>query len=905
MKILFSINYHTRPGQELFISGNYDKLGKWNPQKALKMAYSGGGNWTLNLDLKQNSKKLKYKYFVRDQHGNVLWEWGENRCIKLNKNDAKELYIYDAWLSPSKEEINLYNHSFRKIIFKANKSLKGNFSKAKKTIEFRIISPRISNDFQFCILGDHPNLGAWKKENAVLMQCAEEGQIWSASVRINKDFNSINYKYGLYNVVTQDFHYLEEGFDRSFKLPELESNSVHILKFDTGFRHPQGDWKGAGVSVPVFSLRGKESYGVGDFSDLIDFIDWAKATGMRMVQILPVNETIASHNWLDSYPYKSISVMALHPIYLNPEKMGILKDPQKMTDFRLRRDELNQLKFVDYPEVLKLKSAYYKELFDQEKDNFFDNKSYKEFYKENKDWLRPYAAFVYLRDQFGTADFRKWEKESKFNKNTVNRLCDRDASTWDDISIHFFIQYHLDKQLKEASLHARSNGILLKGDIPIGISPNSVEAWMEPHLFNLSGQAGAPPDDFAIKGQNWGFPTYRWDAMEKEHYGWWRNRLSKMEDYFDAYRIDHILGFFRIWEIPMHAVEGVLGYFNPSLPLSAEEIESYQLFFDYDRFVKPYIRDHIIDQSFGEYAFEVREKFLQKDDKGRYLLQDEFNTQAKVNKFFLNGIEEEELSGKGRKIRDGLFDLIANVIFLELGENSWHPRVLMTHTSSFRELDLNTKEQLLKIYNEFYYRRHNEFWYHKGMEKLPEIMSASNMLVCGEDLGMVPECVPPVMDRLNILSLEIQRMPKDPKKRFAHPADAPYLSVCTSSTHDMSTIRGWWEEDREQTQAFHNQMLGNGGLAPYFAEPWICRQIINQHLYSPAMWVTLPIQDYIAIDGHLRWNETQEEQINHPANVRHKWRYRMFQSIDDLKNADEFNKLLKEMIEKTGRNPAL
>ena len=145
------------------------------------------------------------------------------------------------------------------------------------------------------------------------------------------------------------------------------------------------------------------------------------------------------------------------------------------------------------------------------------------------------------------------------------------------ISIYYFIQFHLHLQLLEATNYARANGVVLKGDIPIGISRNSVEAWTEPHYFNLNGQAGAPPDDFSVNGQNWGFPTYNWEVMEQDDYSWWMKRFRKMSEYFDAYRIDHILGFFRIWEIPMHAVHGLLGQFVPSLPMSREEIESYGL----------------------------------------------------------------------------------------------------------------------------------------------------------------------------------------------------------------------------------------------------------------------------------------------------------------------------------------
>ncbi|KAA3625593.1 MAG: hypothetical protein DWQ02_21535 [Bacteroidetes bacterium] len=540
-------------------------------------------------------------------------------------------------------------------------------------------------------------------------------------------------------------------------------------------------------------------------------------------------------------------------------------------------------------------------LFDQEKESFFESEDYKKFFEANKSWLVPYAAFVYLREKNSSPEFRQWGKYSTYKKSAISKLCSPSSKAWDDIAIHYFIQYHLDKQMKEAAEYAREKGIVLKGDIPIGISPNSVEAWTEPHLFNLNAQAGAPPDDFAIKGQNWGFPTYNWQEMAQEDYSWWKNRLQKMADYFDAYRIDHILGFFRIWEIPLDAVEGTLGYFNPALPLTAHEISSYGIPFDYERMVKPYIRHHHLHGIFGIHTEEVIHKYLEADGYGTYRMKPGFDTQLKVNQHFLADKEEEDLSDKEKLIRDGLFQLIGNVLFIQTGEDEWHPRITLQSTSSFAELDGHIKHQLEELYVHYFYKRHDDFWYQKGMEKLPAIISASNMLVCGEDLGMVPDCVPPVMDHLGILTLEIQRMSKDPKVRFAHPADAPYLSVCTTSTHDMATIRGWWEEDRKLIQDFYNNELGNFGAAPFFAEPWVCEEMIVQHLYSPAMWVTIPIQDLMAIDGGFRWNETHLEQINDPSNVRHKWRFRMHQSIEELKKVDKFNDLLKSLVERSGR----
>lgn len=866
------------------------------------MDYTQNGWWQKSIELKGKNEGISYKYFLVEANGEILEEWGEARLIGPWSTPDKTQLIFDSWMWPSAEEQSLYSSAFRKTVMRSTSRIIGKESKAKQILEFRIRVPRLTKGFQICLLGDKNVLGSWDYSKAIKLNRKAASVEWSASVDLSKCKGTISYKYGIFDLAAKKVVTLEEGIDRKFTVPDIKEKGEHCLRIDTGFRFPLGKWKGSGVSVPVFSLKSQNSWGIGEFPDLIPFIDWAKNTGMKMVQILPVNETIALHNWLDSYPYKSISVVALHPIFLNPYKMGSLKDKKKESAYEKERKKLNKIESVDYPAVMALKSSYFKLLFDQEKERFFDSSAFKNFFKENKDWLIPYAAYAFLRDKMGTPDFREWGDFKNYDPVKIEKLSKKGSRSRDDIIIHYFIQYHLDKQLSSVTEHARNKGVVLKGDIPIGISPNSVEAWTEPELFNLNGQAGAPPDDFAIKGQNWGFPTYNWDVMAKRGFEWWKNRLQKMSTYFDAYRIDHILGFFRIWEIPMHAVEGILGAFNPCLPLSADEIRHQAVPFNYDRMVNPYIRQHFLNELFGENTQDVIKLFLEETSTNKYRLKEAFNTQQKVNAYFLNGKEEEDLDDKNRMLRTGLFDLISNVIFLELGDDQWHPRVNMHFTRSYQELDEFTKSQLDKIYNDFYYHRHNDFWHQKGMEKLPAIISASEMLVCGEDLGMVPDCVPPVMNQLNILTLEIQRMPKNPKLEFAHPSDAPYLSVCTSSTHDMPTVRGWWEGDRQVIQRFYNQQLGNLGEAPNYAEPWVCQQIVTQHLHSSAMWAVFPVQDILAIDGLLRWEDTHGEQINVPSNVRHKWKYRMHQSIEDLLNAHDFNHLVKTLINEGGRN---
>lgn len=902
MKITFIIHYLTHPGQNIFLCGSIKELGKWNTANALKLNFIGNGKWQLTLSLLTKNQDITYNYFVNDESNNVIWESGHPRLLEQSELCYPVLIETDNWRATSDEEKTMYTSAFSNVIMKSIHTYAPVVSYARQTQEFKINVPRLSSHLRIAILGNQQELGNWDINKPLLLSCSQNSPLWKCSLDIKSLVFPVEYKYGIYDTKKEALITLEAGKNRYIPAPQTDEDHFKLISYDEAFNYPMGKWKGAGVAVPVFSLRSKNSCGVGEFYDLLPFISWATQVGIKMVQLLPINETIASHNWLDSYPYKSISVMALHPIYMNLEKMGKLNNAEQMEAFEERRVELNIETHVNYLEVLKLKSHYYKLLYDQEKDHFFENKDYISFFTKNKEWLIPYAAFAYLRDKMNNPDFRQWAEHSSYDEIAIQKISSPSAKEWDDIAIHYFIQYHLDKQLKEISEYARKNGIVLKGDIPIGISPNSVDAWTEPHLFNFNGQAGAPPDDFAIKGQNWGFPTYNWEAMAREEYKWWKKRLHKMADYFDAYRIDHILGFFRIWEIPKDALDGLLGHFSPALPMTRQEIENYGIHFDYNRFTQPYIKHHIIQSLFWDQTEEVIEKYLINNNDGTYSLKKEFNSQLKVNQYFLSTNQEENLKNPEREIRDGLMELITNVLFLQTGKNEFHPRITLHNTSSFAELDDFTKSQLSKIYYQFYYQRHDDFWHHQAMNKLPQIIEASNMLVCGEDLGMVPHCVAPLMKQLNILSLEIQRMSKDPKQHFGHPANAPYLSVCSTSTHDMSTIRGWWEEDKVIIQEFYNKILGQQGQAPYYAEPEICIQIINQHLYSPAMWAVFPIQDLIAMDGNLRWDKTQLEQINNPSNVRHKWRFRMNQSIEELLNAKDFNQLVRNLIDTSGRN---
>lgn len=904
MKLTFSIQYHTTWGQNLYVCGNIAELGNWEVPKGIPMQLRQNGRWELNVDISDIPSTLEYKYFLKhEQDEDVQWEFGENRKLSIEDVQLSVIDFRDAWREWEGHGRTWFSDAFTKVLMYPDicNGAKEPIKPIANTIHrFQVYAPRVGREYVVCLIGDGDDLGNWDESKAIVMEGGEY-PLWTVDIKLNAHTNdALAYKYGIYDQKKKKIVSWESGENQWISPASNARQKRLLVKTDNLFRY-EHLWRGTGVALPVFSLRTQNSWGVGEFLDLKLLVDWAAETSQKLVQILPINDTIATHTWVDSYPYAAISVFALHPIYLNPSQVA-LQYKLKLSDrFEKNRIALNELIQIDYEAVLKLKSESFKWLYDQVKSIWLADKNYLEFFEENKSWLIPYAAFSYFRDRYGTPDFRKWEKFKEYDQEKIYAFCAPTQPHYDDIAIHYFIQYHLHLQLSEASNYAQAKGIVFKGDIPIGIYRHSVDAWVAPELYNMESQAGAPPDDFAVNGQNWGFPTYNWERMAQNGYQWWRERLTKMATYFHAYRIDHILGFFRIWEIPYDSVQGLLGQFNPALPIYLEELDARGIWFDYDRLCKPYIRQHFLHEYFGDLTESVKQLFLHEYHPGHFELKRGFQTQRQINEY-LNARDDMEGEIK-ETIRNGLFSLINEVIFLETPVSdgqAFSPRISMHGCRSYQELDGDMKHKLNELYNDYFFHRQEDFWKHQALTKLPPITQATRMLVCGEDLGMVPACVPSVMDELGILSLRIQRMPH--KGEFGVPSQALYMSVLSPSSHDMSTLRGWWEEDRDRSQRFFNHMLGYEGGAPYFLEPWVAQTIIRQHLDSPAMWAIFPLQDLMAMDDKIRWENTQEERINIPAIAQHYWRYRMHIGLEELLKADRFNELIRDLIRESGRD---
>lgn len=901
LTITFQIHYGTQWGQQLAIVGSLPELGNDELTGALRMHHQADGLWRISLPLKKSPASFTYRYVILDETtGEVQEEWGDPRKVRIPTQGAELLLLQDWWRTAGHADNAFYTAAFRDVVFRTVSPMAASASgDGNLRMRFRLAVPQSPADWQLAVTGNVPELGSWDPARPLLLGRSGFPD-WEGVAALNGRPALLEYKYGWYDPAAGKLVALEMGANRTFGGPVLQiPGGGTVVLTDEHYRWPGAPWKGAGVAIPVFSLRSEQSLGVGEFHDLKQMVDWAEITGLRMVQILPVNDTTANHTWTDSYPYSAITVFGLHPMFLHLDALPGIEKVISSEELAALKVELNAQPSVDYDTVIKYKFDLARKTFKATQATFLKSKAFKAFYAESKHWLDAYAVFSYLRDKYKNVDFRTWGKHAQCTPELLTTLCDPKAKEYSDVAFFFYLQFHLDAQLREATDYAREKGIVMKGDLPIGIYRHSVDAWFAPKLYHMDWQAGAPPDPFSATGQNWGFPTYNWEEMAKDGYGWWRQRMTQMSRYFDAYRIDHILGFFRIWQIPLEHVNGLLGVFNPVIPFSRQELQQRGIFFIEDRFCQPYITDAYLFDLFGVEGGVVRDQLLESNGDHTYRLKAQVATQRAIEAF----LAKPENAGLSH-LKEGLFQLTGDLLLIpaDAAHQAFHPRIDLMSTRSYQELPPDQQQRLRQLHDDFFFRRHEEFWRDRAMEKLPSLSKATNMLICGEDLGMVPACVPGVMHDLGILSLEIQRMSKNPQTEFLQERDIPYLSVVSPSTHDMSPIRAWWEEsERVQIRRFYHEELHMAGEPPFFCEPYVAEGIIKQHLHWPSMWAVFPLQDLLAMDGAIRRENPFEERINVPSNPNHYWRYRMHLTLEELKRAQHFNALLNHLLVQSGR----
>lgn len=890
MTVQFNIEYKAMFGEQIVVNIQTEE-----GELKLPLETTDGERWACDWGVESPEKSYTYYYSVEREGRAVKTEWLMiKHQLDVNARKAAVYTLYDHWKAMP-EDAFLYSSAFTDCInHQAPQEMKP--ETGSKIVRLIVRAPQLHDGERLGVLGADKALGAWDVQK-ILPMTQHTYNEWVADIdAAHLEGSHLEFKFVAFRNAKNELLW-ETSMNRTVDLPEMKAGELVSYELDQAF-FALYNRKLAGTLVPVFSLRTRKSAGIGDFGDLKTMIDFVASTGQKVLQLLPINDTTITHTWTDSYPYSCISVFAIHPQYADLHALPELKDAKARAEAEKTRAELNALDKIDYEKVNDFKINYLRQIFNQEGEKMMKTAEYKAFFQDTKQWLVPYAQYSYLRDKNGTADFNQWPDHQVWDEAERKALTDPKTAAYKNVAFFYFVQFVLDRQMQEAHEHAKAKGVILKGDIPIGVNRNGCDVWMEPKYFNLNGQAGAPPDDFSANGQNWGFPTYNWFEMLKDGCQWWNRRFQNMARYFDAYRIDHVLGFFRIWEIPVSSVYGLLGQFAPALAMSREEIESYGLHFQEDRFIRPFITDWVLDRVFHERAGEVKEKYLDRLDDERYQMKPEVNTQRKVEALFADATDEKELW-----LRDGLYALISDVLFVRDHTNPgvFHPRISAQLDFIYESLYDNDKAAFNRLYNDYFYRRNNQFWYQEAMKKLPKLVQATRMLVCAEDLGMVPDCVPWVMDELKILSLELQSMPKDPSVKFGYLSRNPYRSVCTISSHDMPTLRMWWDENIQRTQEYYNTMLYRQGPAPHPLPGWLASDIISRHLTSPSMLCILSIQDWLATDEALRLPDADAERINIPANPKHYWRYRMHLNIEDLAADKRFVQNITEMISQSGR----
>lgn len=890
MTVQFNIEYKAMFGEQIVVNIQTEE-----GELKLPLKTTDGERWACDWCVESPEKSYTYYYSVEREGKAVKTEWLMiKHQLDVNARKAAVYTLYDHWKAMPGDSY-LYSSAFTDCInHQVPQEMKP--ETGSKIVRLIVRAPQLHDGERLGVLGADKALGAWDVQK-ILPMTQHTYNEWVADIdAAHLEGSHLEFKFVAFRNAKNELLW-ETSMNRTVDLPEMKAGELVSYELDQAF-FALYNRKLAGTLVPVFSLRTRKSAGIGDFGDLKTMIDFVASTGQKVLQLLPINDTTITHTWTDSYPYSCISVFAIHPQYANLHALPELKDAKARAEAEKTCAELNALDKIDYEKVNDFKINYLRQIFNQEGEKMMKTAEYKAFFQASELWLVPYAQYSYLRDKNGTADFNQWPDHQVWDEAERKVLADPKTAAYKNVAFFYFVQFVLDRQMQEAHEHAKAKGVILKGDIPIGVNRNGCDVWTEPKYFNLNGQAGAPPDDFSANGQNWGFPTYNWFEMLKDGCQWWNRRFKNMARYFDAYRIDHVLGFFRIWEIPVHSVHGLLGQFAPALAMSREEIESYGLHFQEDRFTRPFITDWVLDRMFHERAGEVKEKYLDRLDDERYQMKPEVDTQRKVEALFADVTNEKELW-----LRDGLYALISDVLFVRDHTNPgvFHPRISAQLDFIYESLYDNDKAAFNRLYNDYFYRRNNQFWYQEAMKKLPKLVQATRMLVCAEDLGMVPDCVPWVMDELKILSLELQSMPKDPSVKFGHLSRNPYRSVCTILSHDMPTLRMWWDENIQRTQEYYNTMLYRQGSAPHPLPGWLASDIISRHLTSPSMLCILSIQDWLATDEALRLPDADAERINIPANPKHYWRYRMHLNIEDLAADKRFVQNITEMISQSGR----
>ncbi|QES87844.1 4-alpha-glucanotransferase [Rhizosphaericola mali] len=887
--LTFQLNYHTEDGESVWLT---DVSGFTEDSAIQLMQFENSEYWKCTKEIQWDKipESITYQYHIKKKDGSFLNDF-KPKTVTNDKFTNTQIFIRDYW-----DYAGYFAHTFETAAFdvllhKKNWNDVVPKSTTKATHFFQINAPILTENEAVGIWGDADNLGAWKEGGFLPMAYDQQEKLWKVAVNFPLETAHFHYKYIVYDTQTKQIKQVETGENRySFNFSDIS-----VVQNDGFLRFASDHWKGAGVNIPLFSIRSECDFGIGDFAGLEKFIFWSKNAGLKLVQLLPINDTTQLGGWKESYPYSAISVFALHPIYVDiislfgksAKNIAYLKKIEK------ERCRLNALEKLDYESVFRLKMDALQYIFPIKKKTTFASADFKQFYEVNKFWLKSYALFCTLRDQKQSVEFETWENASVYSDELFEKKYISDGTS---IDFYVFIQYILHSQLSSVVEIAKQNGIVLKGDIAIGVDRHSVDVWQNPDLFDVEMQAGAPPDFFTKAGQNWGFPIYNWANMGKDDFQWWRGRLAHMSQYFQAIRLDHILGFFRIWSIPVANTQGLLGYFQPALGYSENELLQWGIHFDYERYCQPFISETILDVTFYEQKETIKAEFLDQKWDDLYRFKSHLDTQKKLVEYF----KTKEVTDNSQWILTELLSLLANVILIQDIHlpQIYHCRFQLFETKSYEALSAYEKDKLYHLHNQYFYERQNQLWQKLGLEKLPLLKDASNMLVCGEDLGMVPSIVPSVMQNLGILGLRVERMSTQPERLFESPLSVSYLNVVMPSTHDTLPLRNWYTSlDALKKEQYYHQELRLSGTVPTQYSSILSEQIILMHLQSPAIWAIFLLQDLFGLESDLTNSNMEADIINRPEVPNFYWQYRMHLTIENLQKNSSFCQKIQNLLQ--------
>lgn len=633
--------------------------------------------------------------------------------------------------------------------------------------------------------------------------------------------------------------------------------------------------------MPLFSLRTAASVGIGQFTDIVPLARWCSGLGLGVIQLLPLNDTGDSTS-----PYSALSAFALNPIYI--DLMAIADAEALKARVRTFQREAEEAPKVAYARVRAFKLQCLRALFDARRIGGGVEAEMEPWILENP-WCTAYAVYATLKERYHGEPWWAWPEPVRRAPEDLRRFL---ADLGDEGLFPVWTQAVAAQQLAAAARAAYELGVRLMGDLPILMNRDSAEVWSTPRYFDTAYQAGAPPDMFSPEGQNWGFPPYDWAALERDDYALWRNRVRQAGRFYHSIRIDHVLGFLRIWRIAADESTGILGHYHPRRHLERRDLSA---FLDEGRIAwlsQPHIRGSEMDAALGSDAPRVRERyFVRLEGQDLYRLKPELAGERVI----------ESAEGPG-PARDFLLSRHRDRALLQVADGSYSPAWYHSSSSSYRSLLATERERLDALAGQAY-TDSERIWEQGGRRLLAMLQESTDMLLCAEDLGAVPDCLPALLDDLGILGLRIERWARDyraPGEPLIPPRSYPRLSVCSPSVHDTTPLRAWWEEPGWDRATYWRE-LDLPGPCPDTLTVEACDAVLRRAMGSASLLVIVAIQDYLALCEDTRRPDPAGERINVPGTLNDEnWSYRLPFRMDELERHAELARRIRSVVRVRG-----